>query len=415
MICRRLLCLLLLLACACTHASAEVPRLQLAYASDAALAAAVRQRLAASSMPAPALAALAGRVAGGQPDRQAQALALANWVRIHIRLLGARLRLQGPPPLPAAEVLARGAGNREERAALMQALLAARGIASSAALASSGARAELPAAAMPAAYDHLLVYLPALDLFLDPAATKLAAGFLPPALLGKPVLLASGGYAMTPLAQRQSVATLATVEVRRDGSGTVTLERTYAGALAEPVRRAVHDAPPALRAQVVRRMLPGLAHGPGTPAPAAADSGADGFRLSLLGAGAQVLGKSGAPALPTSHPWLGTVADALAALPWDSAGGQSVACPAVDASDEARYRLPRQMKILALPAPLSVTSGGIFYRAAYERHGNTVLVKRRLSFRNGRPGCTPAEVRALRPALEKIARDLRSRVRLAMP
>jgi hypothetical protein len=72
------------------------------------------------------------------------------------------------------------------------------------------------------------------------------------------------------------------------------------------------------------------------------------------------------------------------------------------------------VRILALPAPVSVTRGGVFYRAAYERQGNTVLVKRRLTFRNGRPTCTPAEVRAMRPALERVAHDLRSRVTITM-
>jgi hypothetical protein len=104
----------------------------------------------------------------------------------------------------------------------------------------------------------------------------------------------------------------------------------------------------------------------------------------------------------------------VADLPWESAKGRGVACPAIDAEDETRYQLPKQVRILALPAPVSVTQGGVFYRAAYARQGNAVLVKRRLTFRNGRPTCTPAEVRAMRPALERVARDLRSRVTIAM-
>jgi hypothetical protein len=101
-------------------------------------------------------------------------------------------------------------------------------------------------------------------------------------------------------------------------------------------------------------------------------------------------------------------------MPWERVRSRAVACPAVDAEDETRYQLPRQMRALALPAPVSVVQGGVFYRAAYERQGNAVLVKRRLTFRNGRPTCTPAEVRALQPALERIARDLRSRITIAV-
>jgi hypothetical protein len=342
-------------------------------------------------------------------------LALADWVRTHIRLISSRLRLDGAAPRPAAAVLAQRSGNDEEIVVLLRALLAESGIASTAALIQRDGNDALPDTAMPAAFDHMLVYVPGLGLYLDPAADSIAAGYLPPSLLGKPVLLASGGFAMTPMTQPQSVSMRATVDIRRDGNGSITLDRTYGGALAEPLRKAVRDAPPALREQFVRRMLPGLSpQGRSTLAPKTLDLDGDAFRMSLSGLGARVLTLPKARTLDTVHPYLSTVADAVADLPWESAKGRGVACPAIDAEDETRYQLPKQVRILALPAPVSVTQGGVFYRAAYARQGNAVLVKRRLTFRNGRPTCTPAEVRAMRPALERVARDLRSRVTIAM-
>jgi transglutaminase-like putative cysteine protease len=389
--------------------------LRLSYESYPELAAAVRQRLDSQAAPAPALGALARELTAGRPDRQARALALADWVRSHIRLVGARVRFDGAAPREAAAVLAQRSGNVEEIVVLLRALLAESGIDSTAALLRRGDGDGLPEAAMPAAFDHMLVYLPGLGLYLDPSADTIAPGYLPPPLLGKPVLLASGGFAMTPMTQPQGVSTKATVDIGRDGKGLVSLDRTYTGALAEPFRKAVRDAPPALREQIVRRMLPGLSpQGRDTLAPRTMDVGAGAFRMSLSGVGAQVLALPRARAMATIHPYLGTVADAVANMAWDSAGGRMVACPAVDASDETRYQLPKQVKILALPAPVSVTRGGVFYRADYERQGNAVLVKRRLTFRNGRPSCTPAEVRAMRPALERVAHDLRSRVTIAM-
>jgi hypothetical protein len=407
----------LLLALACTHARAGQADggLKLAYASYPELAAAVRQRLDGKAAPSPALGALARELTAGRTDRRACALALADWVRTHIRLVGARVRFDGAAPREAAAVLAQRSGNAEEIVVLLRALLAASGIDSTAALLRRGDGDTLPEAAMPAAFDHLLVYLPGVELYLDPTADTIAPGYLPPPLLGKPVLLASGGFAMTPLTQPQSVSTKATVDIGRDGKGLVTLDRTYTGALAEPFRKAVRDAPPAQREQIVRRMLPGLSpRGRDTLAFNTMDVRGDAFRMSLSGAGAQVLALPRARAMATLHPYLSTVADAMAGMSWDSMGGRMVACPAVDATDETRYQLPKQVRIIALPAPVSVTQGGVFYRAAYERQGNAVLVKRRLSFRNGRPSCTPAEVRAMRPALERVAHDLRSQVRIAM-
>jgi hypothetical protein len=409
-----LVCCLLLLAC--TNARARDPGdgLKLTYASYPELAAAVRQRLEVKATPAPALGALARELTAARADPQARALALANWVRTHIRRSAARLRFDGAAPLSAEAVLARRTGNEEEIVVLLRALLAESGIASTAALARQGDADALPEVAMPAAFDRMLVYLPGLDLYLDPATDTIAAGYLLPSLLGKPVLLASGGFRMTPMTQPQSVSMRATVDIGRDGKGTIRLDRTYAGALAEPVRKAVRDAAPAKREQFVRYLLPGLSpQGRGAPVPTTRDLDGDAFQVSLSGIDAPVLALPRARALATIQPYLSTVADAVASLPWGSMGGRDVACPAIDAADETRYQLPKQVKVLALPAPVSVTRGGVFYRAAYERQGNTVLVKRRLSFRNGRPTCTPAEVRAMRPALERVAHDLRSRVTIA--
>jgi hypothetical protein len=282
-------------------------------------------------------------------------------------------------------MLARREGSGEEMVVLLQALLAAVRIDSTAALIDGGNSYALPDAPMPVAFDHMLAYLPGLKLYLDPATETIAAGYLPQNLLGKPVLLASGGFAMTPVVQPQSVRAMATVDIRRDGSGSVKLDRTYAGALAEPARKAAGRA-----------------------------GGGEEFTLSQSAVSRHIVALPGARALATTYASLSTVANAVAGMPWESAHSRIVACPAVDAADETRYRLPKEVKVVALPAPVNVVHGGVFYRAAYERQGNAVKIERRLTFRNGRPTCTPAEVRALQPALERIARDLRSRITIAV-
>jgi hypothetical protein len=362
--------------------------LPLAFASYPELAAAVRQRIDVKAAPASTLGALAREITPERADPRTRALALSDWVRTHIRHLDTGLRLDGAAPRPVAEVLARRDGTDEEIVALLQALLAASGIDSMAALANRGDSYALPDAPMPAAFDHMLVYLPGLDLYLDPATETIGAGYLPAKLLGKPVLLASGRFAMTPVMQPQSVRATATVDIHRDGSGTVKLDRLYAGALAEPARQAA-----------------------GQRAGQAAGTG-DEFRVSQSARSPHVVALPGA--LATTFPSLSTIANAMAGMPWESSRSRVVACPAVDAADETRYQLPKKARVLALPAPVSVVHGGVFYRAAYEKQGNAVLVKRRLTFRNGRPTCSPAEVRALQPALERIARDLRTRITIAV-
>ena len=374
------------------------------------LAAALRKRMDGKAEPTPALGALARELTAGLADPRARALALSDWVRTHIR--HAVRHFDGAAPRPAAAVLENRYGGDEEIAVLLQALLAASGIDSSAALVSQGANYTLPDVPAPDTFDHVIVYLPSLELYLDPTAETIAAGYLPPSLLGKPVLLlASGGFAMTPAMQPQSVRTTATVDLRRDGSGSFRLDRTYAGALAEPFRKAVRDVPPAARDQFVRRMLQGLGQpGHGALEAGPLDASGGDYRMTLSGASKRFVNLPGARGLPTTYPYFSTVGDAVAGMAWETTGSRDVVCPAIDAEDETVFRLPQGVRIAALPQAVSVIQGGVFYRASYARQRNGVLVKRRLTFRSGRPTCSAAEVRAMQPALARMARDLDSRI-----
>lgn len=435
----RLLSILLaaLLACAPADMSAHAreagaaPPAAPARADYPDLAAALRQRLAGTTAPAPALTALAHRLTAGYADPRTRALALSDWVRTHIRPLDPQPPIGNAAPRPAAAVLESGQADGLEAALLLQALLAAAGIDATPALLGRGPDDGVPDPPSLAAFDDAIVYLPALGLYLAPHAPEAAAGYLPPALLGKPaLLLASGGFAMTPMTQPHSVRSAAIVDVRRDGRASVRLERTYGGAAAEPARMAArammrpadhHDAP-AVHAQPASYLLQDVGQlGHGTLTSGSLDAGGD-YRMTLSGAVPQLLGLPGthalATALPTSYGRLGTIEEAVAALPHAAARGAHdsagrAACAAVDAEDQLRVRLPPEVRIVDLPAPLSVVQGGVFYHAAYERQGNTVLIRRRLTFRSGRPLCSALDVKQMQPALARIERDLRSRITLA--
>src|SRR3954463_2338075 len=99
---RLFVCFLLLLACLQARAGRAGDGLALAYASYPELAAAVRQRMDGKAAPSPPLGALARELTAGRPDPHARALALADWVRTHIRHTAARVRLDDGPPRPAA-------------------------------------------------------------------------------------------------------------------------------------------------------------------------------------------------------------------------------------------------------------------------------------------------------------------------
>jgi hypothetical protein len=276
-----------------------------------AFAAAVRATAAGKAPPSPAGATLAHQLTAGLTDAHARVLALAEWVRNNVR-------------------------DVNNRTAQLEAMLAAVDIASTPALVNGGNAYKLPDVPALGVLDHVVLYVPGLDLFVDPAAPSVKAGHLPPALLGKPVLLLkNGAFAMTPVLQPQQIRAVATIDVDR------------------------------LRA-----------NGP----------------------------------VATTYPASSAVDAAVDTLLRERERHLDFVCAAVDVEDETRLRLPQGLHAAALPGPASVISGGIFYRATYTRGSGAILVRRRLTVRHGRATCTPREDRAMRPALARIRRDLRSRI-----
>jgi hypothetical protein len=143
--------------------------------------------------------------------------------------------------------------------------------------------------------------------------------------------------------------------------------------------------------------------------------GADGdeVRIAFSGTSDGFLDLPGPSALATTYDLWGGLAEAVAGLGEESERRQDFVCPAIDHEDDTGFRLPKGVRILALPKSVSLMDGGIYYRASYTRRGNEIRIRRRLTFRHGRATCTPADYRAMQPALDRIIRDLRSQIVVA--
>ena len=378
----------------------------------AAFARAYHARAAAAALPDAAIGKLAAEITKGLVDRRARAIALSDWVRRHIRYVAVYLGPGGVVPHPAPAVLANRYGDCKDHAALLQALLAAAGIQASAALVNSGDAYRLPAVPTLGVLNHVIVYVPDLQLYLDPTAATVAGGFLPPGLLGKPVVLAdSGAFAVTPVFQQARSRTLTRFDVARDGSSRFHVARTSGGAIAEPYRQAVRATPQLERERFVRRMLAGLGQtGDGLFEPGDTGTAADDYTLAFSGATEGFVHLPGPVALSTTYNFWGGLGDAVFELGREPERRQDFVCPAIDAEDELRYRLPVKTRVLALPKPLVVDDGRFYYRSQYARQGDAVVVKRRLQFRHTATTCTPEDYRVMRPALERMMRDLRGQV-----
>ncbi|MBB6133982.1 transglutaminase-like putative cysteine protease [Massilia aurea] len=347
------------------------------FADYAALARAYQNHVGARAVPDDTVAALAARVTGNVVEPRARAIALSDWVRHNVRYVAGYLGPGGVVPHAAASVLANRYGDAKDHTTLLVALLASAGIDSTVALVNNGNAYQLPAVPTLGVLNHAIVYVPALQLYFDPTAKNVAGGFLPAALLGKPaVLTRSGEFAMLPFFQQAHSRTLTQFTIQPDGSSRLRVTRTGSGALAEQYRR--------VPGGNVARSLRGASNGfTQLPDPAR---------------------------LATTYDLKGSLGDAVLTFAQEPERHQDFVCPAIDAEDELRFHLPTRSRVLTLPRPVHVDDANFAYHSRYARRGALVTVQRQLKFRHTAATCTPDDYRRMRPALERMLRDLRSQV-----
>jgi len=132
--------------------------------------------------------ALADELTEGAHTPRAQVKAFYDWVSKNIRFVGSCWG--SVVPRDVDRILTSGMGDCKDHAALMQALMDAKRIPNALALIRIGPSVTLPALPVAAAVNHVLNYVPSLDLFVDSSAANVPFGALPPSASNKPVVLA---------------------------------------------------------------------------------------------------------------------------------------------------------------------------------------------------------------------------------
>jgi hypothetical protein len=117
-------------------------------------------------------------------------------------------------------VLASRYGDCKAHATILKALLAAQGIEANLVAVNADAQYTLTEVATPN-FNHAIVYVPEIDQYLDPTASLLAFGSLPPSLGGKPALnIDKGTIAKIPVATPERFTLAADTVYTLAGDGT---------------------------------------------------------------------------------------------------------------------------------------------------------------------------------------------------
>jgi transglutaminase-like putative cysteine protease len=143
----------------------------------------------------PEIAKLADEITRGIDDKRAQAKAISNWVKSNIRYIFVALGTTRVVPHNASEVIKNRYGDCKDHAVLMSALLAVKGIASEHVLINGGNAYTLPEPATMGYLNHVILYLPELEVYDDPTARFASFGVLGDVEYDKPVVHVSDRHA----------------------------------------------------------------------------------------------------------------------------------------------------------------------------------------------------------------------------
>jgi len=165
---------------------------------------------------------IADEVTAGMTVQREQVKALYHWVASNIRYVFIGLGDGGLVPQPADLVLKNRYGDCKGHVVLLEALLAAKGINSSPALINLGESYRLPPLAILHPFNHVITYVPSLDLYMDSTAQMTPFGYLPRYLMDKTVVLtALNIFDMTPILSADAHAMKSDVRMRLMDDGSI--------------------------------------------------------------------------------------------------------------------------------------------------------------------------------------------------
>jgi len=192
----------------------------------------------------PEIVTLADAITEGIDDRRKQAVAIDAWMKKNIRYVAVLLGLSRVVPNDATTVLRNKYGDCKDKATLMSALLAAKGIASEQVLINFGPAYTLPEPPNMAVLNHVILYLPEFDVYDDPTASFASFGTLAVETYDKPIVRIGPDGAIltrTPAMRPQdhTASAKTTLRIAADGKVTGQTEESNTGVFGTALRSAV--------------------------------------------------------------------------------------------------------------------------------------------------------------------------------
>jgi hypothetical protein len=361
-----------------------------------------------------ALVQLAQSVTAHESSQRGKAKALYDWVRRNVRYVAINVGRGEVVPHRASAILADRYGDCKDHVALYGALLDAVGIRNEPALISSGTIYTLPSVPGYGVINHVITWLPDLQMYADSTASDVEFGFLPSSDMNRPtVLVDEGKLAQTPPTAATSHHSDLSITVAPDESASFVYQLQASGWSAEQGRAMLRLQTPAQREESIQAELRS-ANLNGTATLSTSDLTATGGPLTITMKG--TLESLVVPGTAASIPALTSFAGGFSADAqyWlgERQRTQPFVCHNLELHERTQISLPANFRVLDMPESAQVQDRFIDFRSqyAFEPLTNVVTVTRDGSTHFDSDVCTPGDFAQMRPTIEALQRDVRAEV-----
>jgi transglutaminase-like putative cysteine protease len=362
---------------------------------------------------------LASEIVSDRTTTETQAHALYDWVTTNISYGGNSIGIGAVVPRDLNIVLDNKLGDCKDHATLLQALLAARNIESEQALINAGSLYQLPGIPVVSSVNHVINFIPKLNLFLDSTSLYTPFGMLPIRLDEKPVLLVSHyreGQKTQSSAQYGHEQIIRTnIRINSDGSAVGKTDLSLKGLPAIGARAIMRIIPGGQEEYVAKKMLESQGtHGSATLKKDDPTALLDTYKLSIsfsledFIAVGTTTGITIKPVVMSFFPIEGlqkTAYEPTPKKPQTCSGGMSI--------EEYVLEFPESLKIIGVPKDFELSTAIIDYKATYRKSANTLTIRRELKDKTATSVCSPEYMADYKKILLSIAKDLKSQILLS--
>jgi Domain of Unknown Function with PDB structure (DUF3857)/Transglutaminase-like superfamily len=362
----------------------------------------------------PAIQKLANQLTANAKTNLDKVKVLHHWVAQNIRYLGIYVGAGGFVPHDAQSILDNRYGDCKDHVVILEALLATVGIDSSPALINSGTAFLLPTLPTPGIFDHVITYVPSLNVFIDSTSRFAPIGTLPNGDLDKPVLLtATGALSRTPMTHPSKDRTEARIQMRltRDGSIEGKSQAKMFGVFEVASRHSQFNYQNKDQANVVNNLLSRFQEtGWGEiekTEPTNYDKAWQVNSTFELDPVVNVPGPS-AMAIPVglAPGRMKYLADVV--LPKDRKF--PTFCSSTQHEEWIELAFPKDMKITRVPKDMAVAIGPLKYQSTYELKGQVLKIKRTYVSQRKQSICGAEDDKWFSDFTHVLRRDLRQQV-----